>query len=71
MGVFEMVAIIVVAGVIGEMYQARLKTQSKMEEQRGTVSEVSSRLDKIEKRLNNLEEIVLDREKNRKFESSL
>jgi cell division protein FtsL len=71
MGVFEMVAIVVVAGIIGEMYQARLKTQGKMEEQRGTVSEVSSRLAKIEQRLNNLEEIVLDREKNSRFEASL
>jgi hypothetical protein len=71
MGVFEMVAIIVVAGVIGEMYRARLKTQSLVDEQGGTLSEVSSRLAKIEKRLNNLEEIVLEREKDAKFEKSL
>ena len=71
MGVFEMVAIIVVAGVIGEMYKARLKTKTRMDEQGGTISEVSSRLAKIEQRLNNLEEIVLDRERNAKFERSL
>lgn len=71
MGVFEMVAIIVVAGIIGEMYQARLKTKTQIDEQQGTMSEVSSRLGKIEQRLNNLEELVLEREKNAKFESAL
>lgn len=71
MGVFEMIVIIVVVGVIGDMYQARQKTRVKIEGQTGAIEEVASRLEKIERRLGNLEEIVLEREKEDRFQESL
>ncbi len=68
MGVFEMVAIIVVAGIVGEMYKARLDTQAKIEGQSGSLQQITKKIESMENRLISLEELTLERERDRRFE---
>ncbi len=68
MGVFEMVAIIVVAGVICEMYKARLDTSSKIESQTGELQDLIKKIDSLENRVISVEELTLEREKEKRFE---
>ncbi|MCA9411662.1 MAG: hypothetical protein KC931_13865 [Candidatus Omnitrophica bacterium] len=68
MGVFEMIAVIVIAGIISEMYKARLDTRAKIEGQSGELKELIQKIESIESRLGSLEELTLEREKERRFD---
>jgi len=71
MGMWDMIVIVVGLGVVSEMYRARLKAKTRWREQGEYVEGLAGRLEKIERRLANLETLVLDREKRAAFEEAL
>jgi len=71
MGMWDMIAIVVGLGVVSEMYSARLKAKTRWREQGEYVEGLADRLAKIERRLANLETLVVDREKHAAFEEAL
>ncbi len=66
MGFWTAVVIIVAIGAFSEVYRARLKTGSKTVERH--LEQLTQRMARIEERMANLETIVLEKEKERKFE---
>ena len=65
------VAFCVAAGVISEMYRARLKAKVQMAETDNHVGGLEQQLRKIEERLNNLETIVIERDRHKEFDRAL
>ncbi|MCC5856491.1 MAG: hypothetical protein JJU10_12540 [Idiomarina sp.] len=59
MGVFEMVAIIVVAGCIVEIYRVRMNSQSKAG--KDDLGELQEQVDALKERVKTLEAIVTDK----------
>ena len=66
MNLWTAIVAIVVVATISEMYKARLKIRRHQTE--GSLDEIMRRLDRLEERIANLETLVLEREKHRKFE---
>ncbi len=66
MGFWTAVVIIVAIGTFAEVYRARLKAGSKEVEK--LLENQVERMARIEERMANLETIVLEKEKERKFE---
>ena len=71
MDVFLFVLIIVIAVTLGGCYKATLKHRSRgmNSEMKDTLSRVVKRLDSIERRISDLETLVVDREKERKYDN--
>ncbi len=67
MNMWTAIVLIVAIGVISEMYRSWLKNQTKDVDK--IKKDVEDRITSIEKRMANLETIVLQKEKERKFES--
>ncbi len=67
MSFWTAVVAIVALGVISEMYRSRLKTSS--EENEKTAKALEQRMTEIEKRMANLETIVLKRENEQKWDA--
>lgn len=60
---------IVAIATLSEMYKARLKTLRNQTD--GSIDQVMNRLDQIEDRLGNLETIVLEKDRGRRFDEQL
>lgn len=71
MGLWEMIAIVAVAGIIAEAYQTRVKAQSRQAELKEEFSDLGSQLSRIEERLNNLETLVVEEERHKEFDRAL
>jgi len=65
MSFWSAVVLIVAIGTVGEIYRSRFKTGSKAFER--PIGELSKRIDLLEERMANLETIVLEREKEDRF----
>ena len=63
------VVLIIAVGVISEMYQARLKASSLSRKQSELAEGLAERMRRIEERMANLETLVLEHEKGRKFDA--
>ena len=66
MSFWSAIVIIVAIGAISEIYRSRLKAGSKEVEK--FLEQLTQRMTRIEERMANLETIVLEKEKERKFE---
>jgi hypothetical protein len=65
MGLWTAVVLIVAIGVASEMYRARLKTQAGRTN--AAYEELAKRLVRLEDRMANIETIVLEQEKSKRF----
>ena len=66
MGLWTAIVIIVAITTFSEIYRARVRTGAKGLEKR--LEQLITRMTRIEERMANLETIVLEREKERKFD---
>ncbi len=66
MGFWTAIVIIVAIGTFSEVYRVRLKAGSKEIEK--LLEQLTQRMTRIEERMANLETIVLEKEKERKFD---
>ncbi len=71
MSFWTMIAVVVALGVVSEMYRARLKANQKMQNHTADFEQLAQSLQKLEERMANLETIVLEGEKHRRFEREL
>jgi len=71
MNLWTFVCIVALAGIISECYKYKVKSNSKQQKNDTQTSEalerILHRLDAIEKRTGNLETVMIDAEKERKF----
>ena len=65
-GFWTAVVIIVAIGAVSEMYRARVKSSTKASEE--AYKEVIERLTKVEERMANLETILFEKDKARRYE---
>lgn len=66
MSFWTAIVVIVAIGAISEIYRSRLKTGSKEIEK--FLEQLTQRVTRIEERMANMETIVLEKEKERKFD---
>ena len=69
--IIAIVGICTVAGLIKEMHKARLEHRSGSKEVVDAVGELAEKFEKIERRMANIESIVIEHEKVRNFEDAL
>ncbi|MBW2367751.1 MAG: hypothetical protein JRH15_07685 [Deltaproteobacteria bacterium] len=67
--VVVIVIVCVVFGTVASMYQARLKSKSASKGTEVVVGDFEARLKNVEKRMANIETIVLEKEKAKTFDS--
>jgi hypothetical protein len=67
MGMWSFLTIIVSIGILSEMYQARLKARADHADE--LFQQISERMARVEERMANIETIVLEKEKERRFDS--
>lgn len=66
MSFWTAIVLIIGIGALSEMYRARLKTSSEKYDK--LFNDLTDRLSRLEERMVNIETIVLEKEKYRKFE---
>jgi ubiquinone biosynthesis protein COQ9 len=71
MDVFTFACIVAIAGMLTGCYKATMRHRSKdaSSEVKETLTRINDRLDRIERRTSDLETLMIDREKERKYES--
>ena len=67
MGLWGFLTIIVTVGILSEMYQARLKARAGHADD--LFQQISERMARVEERMANIETIVLEKEKEKRFDS--
>lgn len=65
MSFWTAIVIIVAIGTLSEVYRARLKANAKKSEE--SIDKISQRMTRLEDRMANLETIILEKERARKF----
>lgn len=65
MSFWTAIVIIVAIGTVSEIYRARFKANAEKSE--ASIQEIAKRMASIEERMANIETIVLEQEKSRKF----
>lgn len=70
-GLWIFLTICGVAAILAEAYETRVKTRAKFEASNKHFDELADRIAAIEKRIENLETIVVDSSKHREFDRSL
>ena len=71
MNLWTMIVCVVALGIVSEMYRARLKAGNRSKEDRRSLDEIFVRFERFEERLANVESVLLDHEKERRFDQSL
>lgn len=67
MNLWTFICIVAVAGIIGECYKHKV-SKEKRSEKGSRMDSIDAKLNAIEHRISDLETIVIDREKERKFD---
>jgi predicted kinase len=67
MGMWSFLTIIVSIGILSEMYQARLKSRAGHADD--LFQQISERMARVEERMANIETIVLEKEREKRFDS--
>jgi len=68
MNLWTFICIVAVAGIIGECYKHKVSKEKKTEKN-SRMDDLEKRLDSIEHRTSDLETLVVDREKERKYDN--
>lgn len=75
MGVFEMVAVVAVVAILADTItkwrKQAVRAQSLNSDDKARLRELAAQLDRMERRMENLETILLEEEKKREFEREL
>lgn len=71
MNLGAMIVVVVAIVFFSQAYKAHVKAQTGGKKENAKSAELAERLRAVEKRLGNLETIVLDREKQRSFDEAL
>lgn len=69
--VFDMVVIVILVGAAEKVYKLKVMNHQSRQAMDSQNAALAERLDKLERRMANLETIVLDTEKKRNFERQL
>ena len=69
MSFWTAIVIIVAIGVVNEMYKARVKHGARSPKDNRLFELQSQRIERLEERINNLETLILEQEKLRKFDN--
>ena len=71
MSFWTFVCICGVAGIIGDVYSKRLKYRETARQSKSDTEDLLARIERIERRLGNIESICIEHERTRKFDDEL